>query len=624
MIYNINFEICSLIFLALIICHFFAKRNYINLQGKIYSFYVIFILFCIVINLTSVYFIEHANEYPIIINYIMNEIYSCLLFVMPLIFLYYILSFTPLLRKPVLVLLAIPAVFGILMIVFNPYTDFYFYFDEQMQYVRGVGNVFIYINYFIYSFIIFIIIICYRKKLGMTLFLTAIGILIIMSAVLVYQYFYPKILISGMGSVLALYMLYLAMENPDIYSDSLTGVLNEKALHEQGAKSYILIVSMRDFKLINEIFSRRFGDRLLKKFAEFLMNETAKQRVFRVYGDIFIITLDQESEAYELASKVKNRINEEWIDNNISVKLSVKLGLMQTKGYESYEKLYAMVEHVISEMKKSKSKNLYIVDEKEKENLARKATIQRGIVDIISKGHIEMAYQPLYDIDGKLFAIEALARMNLVKYGYVSPEEFIRMSEINGSIYRLGNVIINEVLSFVEDNKERFKQGISVAINLSVIQIMKPGFAKSLVSLLDERKISHDKIVLEITESEAIYSDPTVMDNLKALKEAGFSLAMDDYGTGYANLNNLIDIPFSTIKIDKQVVWNSMRNRKAKIILINTIRMLQQLDFEIVAEGIETEEHLEQMKRLSINLYQGYFYTKPLSRYELWEELDKI
>lgn len=226
--------------------------------------------------------------------------------------------------------------------------------------------------------------------------------------------------------------------------------------------------------------------------------------------------------------------------------------------------------------------------------------------------------------DGKLFAIEALARMNLVKYGYVSPEEFIRMSEINGSIYRLGNVIINEVLSFVEDNKERFKQGISVAINLSVIQIMKPGFAKSLVSLLDERKISHDKIVLEITESEAIYSDPTVMDNLKALKEAGFSLAMDDYGTGYANLNNLIDIPFSTIKIDKQVVWNSMRNRKAKIILINTIRMLQQLDFEIVAEGIETEEHLEQMKRLSINLYQGYFYTKPLSRYELWEELDKI
>lgn len=622
--YNINFELCSLIFLILIICHFFTKRNYINLQGKIYSFYLVFIFLCIVVNLISIYFIEHANDYPIIINYIMNEIYSCLIFVMPLIFLYYILSFTPLMKKSVLVLLATPVVFGVLMMLLNPYTNFFFYFNEQMQFVRGVGNIFVYINYFIYSLIIFIIVVYYRKKLGLTLFLTAIGILIIMNVCIMFQYFYPKIVISDMAAVITLYMLYLAMENPDIYSDSLTGVLNEKALHEKGAQSYILIVSMRDFKLINEVFSRRFGDQILKKFAEFLMNETDKHRVFRIYGDIFVITIEEEAEGYELATKVKNRIIEEWNDNNVSVKLSVKLGLMETKGYKSNEKLYAMLEHVISEMKKSGNKSLYVVDEREKENLARKVTIQRGIADIISKGHIEMAYQPLYDIDGKLYAIEALARMNLVKYGYVSPEEFIRMSEINGSIYRLGNVIINEVLNFVEENRERFKQGICVGINLSVIQIMRPDFAKLLIDLIDKRKIEHDKIVLEITESEAIYSNPTVMDNLRALKKAGFSLAMDDYGTGYANLNNLIDIPFSTIKIDKQVVWNSMRNRKAKIILINTIRMLQQLDFEIVAEGIETEEHLEQMKRLSINLYQGYFYTKPLSRYEIWNEIDKI
>lgn len=622
--YNINFELCSLIFLMLIICHFFSKRKYVNLQGKIYSFYVVFVFFCIVVSLISVYYIEHANDYPIIINYIVNEIYSCLLFIMPLIFLYYILSFIPILKKSVLVLLAMPAVLGILMMFFNPYTNFYFYFDEQMQYVRGIGNIYIYINNIIYTTITFIIVIYYRKRVGMSLFITAITILIIMDACLVYQYFYPKTIIMGMGAVLVQLMLYLGMENPDVYSDSLTGVLNEKALHEKVAHSYILIISMHDFKLINDVFSRSFGDRILKKFAEFLMNETDKQRVFRIYGDIFVITLQEEDEGYELATKVKNRIKEEWNVNNISVKLSLKLGLMQTKGYENNEKLYAMLEHVISEMKKSDSKNLYIVDEREKEKLARKATIQRGIADIIAKGHIEMAYQPLYDIDGKLYAIEALARMNLIKYGYISPEEFIRMSEINGSIYRLGNVIINEVLSFVDENSERFKQGISVAINLSVIQIMRPAFAKSFITLIDERKIEHDTIVLEITESEAIYSDPTVMDNLKALKKAGFRLAMDDYGTGYANLNNMIDIPFSTIKIDKQVVWNSMHNRKAKIILINTIRMLQQLDFEIVAEGIETEEHLEQMKRLSINLYQGYFYTKPLSRYELWDEIDKI
>lgn len=624
MIYNINFEICSLVFLILIICYFFTKRNYVNVQGKIYSFYILYVFFYLITSLFSVYLFEHIHDYPIALNYIVNELYNCLLFIMPLILLYYILSFTPMMKKTILVVLALPALIGVLIMFFNPYTDFYFYFNEQLEYVRGVGNIYLYINAIIYTTISFIIVIYYRKCLGLSLFATFIIILFIMDACLTYQYFYPKNVIIGMGAVISQVMLYLAMENPDIYRDTLTGVLNEKALHEKGTQSYLLMISMNDFKLINDIFGRNFGDDILKKFAEFLIHETDKQRVFRLYGDIFVIMLDEEEESINLATKVEQRTKEEWSVNGISVRLSVKLGLMQPLDYQNNEKLYTMLEHAISVMKKSDSKILYVIDEEEKENLARNATIQRGIADIISKGHIEMAYQPLYDINGKLYAIESLARMNLVKYGYISPEEFIRMSEMNGSIYRLGNVIINEVLTFVDENRERFKKGISIAINLSVIQIMRPAFAKSLIALLDERKIAYEWIVLEITESEAIYSDPTVMENLQLFKKTGLRLAMDDYGSGYANLNNMIDIPFSTIKIDKQVVWNSMHNRKAKIILINTIRMLQQLDFEIVAEGIETEEHLEQMKRLSINLYQGYFYTKPLSRYELWDELDKI
>lgn len=624
MIYNINFEICSLVFLILIICYFFTKRNYVNVQGKIYSFYILYVFFYLITSLFSVYLFEHIHDYPIALNYIVNELYNCLLFIMPLILLYYILSFTPMMKKTILVVLALPALIGVLIMFFNPYTNFYFYFNEQLEYVRGVGNIYLYINAIIYTTISFIIVIYYRKCLGLSLFATFIIILFIMDACLTYQYFYPKNVIIGMGAVISQVMLYLAMENPDIYRDTLTGVLNEKALHEKGTQSYLLMISMNDFKLINDIFGRNFGDDILKRFAEFLIHETDKQRVFRLYGDIFVIMVDEEEESINLATKVEERTKEEWSVNGISVRLSVKLGLMQPLNYQNNEKLYTMLEHAISVMKKSDSKSLYVIDEEEKENLARNATIQRGIADIISKGHIEMAYQPLYDINGKLYAIESLARMNLVKYGYISPEEFIRMSEMNGSIYRLGNVIINEVLTFVHENRERFNKGISVAINLSVIQIMRPAFARSLIALLDERKIAYEWIVLEITESEAIYSDPTVMENLQLFKKTGLRLAMDDYGSGYANLNNMIDIPFSTIKIDKQVVWNSMHNRKAKIILINTIRMLQQLDFEIVAEGIETEEHLEQMKRLSINLYQGYFYTKPLSRYELWDELDKI
>lgn len=629
--YNINYEISALVFLIIVIGYFYLKRKYINLQGKIYSFYVLFIFFNIVTNIISVGLINSADQVPLPVNYIVNEIYMCCQLIIPAILLLYILSLTNLLKKNIVLAFSLPILFGVIMVFLNPFTEYYFYFNEQLQYMHGIGHHYLYMNAIVYVSISLIVIIRYRKRLGAPLFFTFLAIILIMVSGMIIQAKFPNVLITGTGAVLSQLMLYLAMENPDNYSDSLTSVLNEDALkskvsglYEQGKKAHLVIVSLSDFKMINEVFSRSFGDVALKQVADYLRMEANTQTVFRVNGDVFIILTDNEEKGLLLKRKIMNRLKEEWHINHNSVRLSAKLGSMHTSDYKNSEELFVMLEHALSEMKEKESKKVYIVDEEEKEKLKRKSTIKRAIADIISKEHIEMAYQPIFYADGKLRAIESLARMNLVKYGYISPDEFIKMAEMNGAIIPLGNVIIKEVLNFIEENKEEFDKGLLVGINLSVIQLMKPSFSKEVLALLKQRNINSKCIVFEITESEAIYSDPTVIENIRLLKEAGSRLAMDDYGTGYANLNNMADIPFSTIKIDKQVIWNSLLNQKAKIILVNTVKMLQELNYDIVAEGIETQEHVDAMKHLNINMLQGYFYTKPVSKFDIWNELAKI
>ncbi|NBK97093.1 MAG: EAL domain-containing protein [Erysipelotrichia bacterium] len=629
--YNISYEVSALAFLLIIVVHFFFRRKYISLQGKIYSFYVLFIFFNIVTDIISTKMIASASQVPLVLNYIVNEVYICSLLCIPAIFYIYVLSLTHLIKKKILLVSSIPIIIGLTMACLNPFNELLFYFDEQERYLHGVANIYLYINALIYFMSAFVIIFVKRKQLKPTLFLTLVSIILMFFAGLVYQHLYPQNIIVGLGAVISQLLLYITMENPDMYCDSLTGVLNEEAMkakvntyYRQGKQATFVLISIRDLKMINDVFSRFYGDEVLKQIATYLIGESDDQSVFRINGDIFIVVCEDEDASFQLLHKILERLKQEWEINHVGVKMDASLAVMNMRNYQNANELFLMLEHVLVEMKKKGKKMIYVVDEEETKKLVRSATIQRALSDVIAKEKMEIAYQPLFDRHGKLRGLEALARLNLIKYGYVSPEEFIRLAETNGMILKLGIIIIKEVFTFMRENKKYFQDHMRVSINLSVIQIMKPMFAIELLALIDEYEINARNIVLEITESEAIYSNPTVLENLQLLHDANIELAMDDYGSGYANLDNMIDIPFKAIKLDKLVIWNSMHNRKARVILVNTVRMLQQLNFEIVAEGIESKEYFDDMKTLSFDLYQGYYFSKPLSKFVLWEEIEKI
>lgn len=231
-------------------------------------------------------------------------------------------------------------------------------------------------------------------------------------------------------------------------------------------------------------------------------------------------------------------------------------------------------------------------------------------------------YQPIYSIEKKRFvSAEALLRLIDEKEGFISPEIFIPAAEKSGAIHKIGDYVLTEVFQFIASSEYR-KLGLEyIEINLSVSQCMHHGLADSILESMSRYGVSSNQVNLEITESAASYDQSVMSENLEQLSAAGLTFSLDDYGTGYSNMYRIAALPLKIVKLDKTFVNN--QNSKMWTILQNTVRMIKDLNMEIVVEGIETEEMVKKFSDLKCDFIQGYFFSKPIPQREFVEFIDR-
>ena len=235
----------------------------------------------------------------------------------------------------------------------------------------------------------------------------------------------------------------------------------------------------------------------------------------------------------------------------------------------------------------------------------------------------DVFYQPIYSIKERRFvSAEALVRLRDKKYGYVSPDLFIPAAEKNGAIYQIGEFVFEEVCKFLK-SPEFSELGLDcVEINLSVAQCMQPDLAKHLIQIAKKHDVNPRLINLEITETAVENSREVMLNNLKELEAAGFRLSLDDYGIGYSNIQRIATLPLDIVKLDKTFV-DRVQQDNMQIILSNTIRMLKDLNLQIVVEGVETAEQLEYISGLHCDYIQGFYFSRPLPKKEFTSFIEK-
>jgi len=223
-----------------------------------------------------------------------------------------------------------------------------------------------------------------------------------------------------------------------------------------------------------------------------------------------------------------------------------------------------------------------------------------------------MYYQPIFSVKEQRFtSAEALIRLFDEKNGMVSPAIFIPSAEKSGAIHQIGEFVVQDVCGFIS-RQNMADLGLSyVEINLSVVQCMRNNTVEKIESLLSDNHVDPKFVNFEITETATEFVHETLKNNVLALHDHGLEFALDDYGTGYSNLQRMVDFPFKLIKLDKSFV-DQWEDPQMRLVIQDTIRMLKDIGKEIVVEGVETKEEAEWFSEQNCDYIQGYFYARPM------------
>ena len=226
----------------------------------------------------------------------------------------------------------------------------------------------------------------------------------------------------------------------------------------------------------------------------------------------------------------------------------------------------------------------------------------------------EVVFQPVYDLEQKRYTtMEVLSRLTHPTLGPVSPAVFIEIAEKNDQIAKIALLQLRRVCEFLSRNPEVRKVFQNVKINVSPVELLKPGHIEKMLWIIKEYGLPLSYFQFEITESAAIEHGQALDDAVAKFTEAGIGLCLDDFGSGYANLNTVMKLPFHTIKLDRSLLFGICHDQKVACLYESLVVSLHNMGFAVLAEGVETNQELNLVSQWGVDMIQGFYFSRPLA-----------
>ena len=388
-----------------------------------------------------------------------------------------------------------------------------------------------------------------------------------------------------------------------------------------------VVLDIDRFHTINELHGREFGDRVLCTVADEIREfiKGMKGLASRTEGDRFgIYCLSRERSEYEeFLARIQERLEELPGHPNIRLRMGVNA---YSEGTSDPREMFDRARTACKMVRGSETSQIMIFDE----NMRQKEIYQQRLLNDVNKAiedrQFTVYYQPKYDIQcdpPRLSSAEALVRWMHPEFGMIPPMDFIPLFETNGIIHLVDNYVWSVAAKQIADWRERYGIVLPLSVNMSRMEMLDPDLKKNLEVLLRHNSLDPGNLKLEVTESAYTDNSEELIAVIDRLREAGFEIEMDDFGSGYSSLNMISSLPIDVLKMDMKFIRNIEKDIKNFRLIELVLDIARFLGVPVVAEGVETEEQMKMLRDAQCELVQGYYFSKPLPAEEFEELIRK-
>lgn len=414
--------------------------------------------------------------------------------------------------------------------------------------------------------------------------------------------------------------------------DALTGLLNKKSFEIklsaaiQHAEDHhellsLLWFNLDNFKVVNDSLGHEAGDEILAVLARRLIDHFESRYVVARYsGDTFVVIVPREQQSLVAltASEVLSQLKSPLVVNEHRLSISASVGVaVYPEDARMIGPLLSAAEIAMYRAKQDGRNSLRFFSAELQQHTQRSLDLSASLQGAAERGELYLVYQPQLDCaKNKIVGAEALLRWDHPRWGAVTPGEFIPLAEQTGQIVPIGKWLMEQVASQIHIWDQAGLPKLLIAINVSAVQFVRPGFVEDLNNVMASTGVQTDRIDIEITEAVALNNEEQAIKVIAGLHQAGFRVAIDDFGTGYSSLSYLKRYAINKLKIDQSFVSDLVHDQNDQAIVSAIIKMAQSLGMTTIAEGVETSEQAAYLRELGCDEIQGYWLSRPVRAQE--------
>ena len=482
-----------------------------------------------------------------------------------------------------------------------------------------------YIGYSLFAFIRNIRALNTRKIVSLSMFyaVTLTGVAL--------QFVWKDVKFESFFESMSVLGLLLLLESDTGTINNNTGLYNEVAFYSDNAtamaakRRYTMItIGSPDYFQYLEMLGQANYNAIELEVARYLTSVCKAQFVYHLSNGAFGITVYEDGE--EIISSIVERLEKRFKDpwGHGRLEASPRWVITVAKAPDDIEDPSQL--HYLFVSKAGKSDEKVIVrDSLSLRFIKRRSQIEGAIARGLRNNNFKLYYQPIWDAKrNKIVSAEALLRLIDPELGFICPDEFIPVSEENGTIIELGHWVFEESCRFARNNDIR-SLGIEwLEINLSVYQLPEKDLPGRFLEIAHRYDIPPSFLNIEITETADAENNAELISRIQNLAKVGFPLSLDDYGTGYSNLTRLINSKFKNIKLDRSLLLSAEEGQVGQAVLASTYDTMSSLSFHTIQEGVETEEQKNLVLSFGADMIQGYYFSKPIPEKEFIEYVMKF